>query len=267
MDGVMILSLAGVLGLVLGSFLNVCALRWPQNQSVVSPPSRCPTCGRGIRWYENVPVLGWILLGGRCRGCRERISVQYPLVELATGLIWVGMAWQYGMSWEALRGALFLTILLGIAVSDARFYIIPDEFSVGGAGLGLLLAVAPGGITVTQALLGALVWAVGLWLVGKGSTLYIRLTNPARFEELGVDSALGFGDVKMMALVGAFTGLWGGALTVFLGSVLAVLVFVPLRRITDRLIPFGIFLAAGAAVAFVWGAQIVDAYMTWAWGG
>jgi leader peptidase (prepilin peptidase)/N-methyltransferase len=251
---------AGMFGLILGSFLNVCALRWPLNESVVSPPSRCPTCGRGVRWYENVPVLGWLLLRGRCAGCAERISVQYPLVELATGLMWAGMFWQHGLSLEALRGALFLTILLGIAVSDARFYIIPDQFSVGGAVLGLAFAFAPGGLMPSQALVGAVVWFFGLWAVGKAGTLYIRFTNPQRFEDMGVDSALGFGDVKMMALVGAFTGVWGGAITVFLGSVLAVIVFGLISRLTDRLIPFGIFLAAGAAIAFVWGADILRWY-------
>ncbi|UCC23890.1 MAG: prepilin peptidase, partial [Gemmatimonadales bacterium] len=166
-------GLGGVLGLVLGSFLNVCSLRWPQDQSVVSPPSRCPHCERQIRWHENVPVLGWIVLGGRCRGCGARISVQYPLVELATGLIWAGMVWQHGASWEAARGAFFLTILLGIAVSDARFYIIPDQFSVGGAILGIALAFAPAGLSPREALVGAVMWAVGLWVVGKAGTLYI----------------------------------------------------------------------------------------------
>lgn len=267
MDSWMLPMLGGVLGLVLGSFLNVCSLRWPQDESVVSPPSRCPRCGRPVRWHENVPVLGWVLLGGKCRGCREPISVQYPLVEIATGLIWAGMVWQHGADWEALRGALFLTILLGIAVSDARFYIIPDQFSLGGGVLGLLLALAPGGLGFRDAALGAVVWAVGLWLVGKAGTLWIRLTNPARFEEMGVDSALGFGDVKMMALVGAFTGVWGGALTVFLGSVMAVVVFGLIRRLTDKLIPFGIFLAAGAAVSFVWGGEILDWYLRTVLGG
>lgn len=252
--------MAGLFGLILGSFLNVCALRWPMDESVVSPPSRCPGCGRGVRWYENVPVLGWLLLRGRCAGCGERISIQYPLVELATGLMWAGMFWQHGLSVEALRGALFLTILLGIAVSDARFYIIPDQFSVGGALLGFALSFAPGGIMPSQALIGAVVWFFGLWAVGKAGTLYIRFTNPQRFEEMGVDSALGFGDVKMMALVGAFTGVWGGAITVFLGSVIAVIVFGLISRLTDRLIPFGIFLAAGAGIAFVWGEDILRWY-------
>lgn len=253
---------AGLVGLAVGSFLNVCSLRWPQDESVVSPPSRCPSCGRGIRPHENIPVLGWLLLRGRCAGCGMRISPQYPLVELATGLVWAGLFWQYGLSWEAFRGALFLTILLGIALSDARFYIIPDEFSVGGAVLGLALAFAPGGPTFLEALVGAILWTLVLWGVGHAGTLWIRRTNPARLEEMGVDSALGGGDVKMMALVGAFVGVWGGALTIFIGSAVAVLVFGLARRLTDRLIPFGIFLAAGAAISYVWGQAIVDWYLT-----
>lgn len=119
--------IAGLLGLAFGSFLNVCSLRWPRDESVVAPRSRCPRCDILIAWHDNVPVLSWILLGGRCRECREPISVQYPLVELATGLMWAGVFWAYGPTWEALRGSLFLTIIFGIALSDARFYIIPDQ--------------------------------------------------------------------------------------------------------------------------------------------
>jgi leader peptidase (prepilin peptidase)/N-methyltransferase len=262
MEPGLVAVLAGILGLALGSFLNVCSLRWPQNESVVSPPSRCPSCGRGIRAYENIPVLGWILLRGRCAGCGVGISAQYPLVELATGLIWAGLFWQHGWSWEALRGALFLTILLGIALSDARFYIIPDEFSLGGALLGLALSFAPGGLTFVQALAGAVFWTGFLWAIGKVGTIYLRKTNPDRLDDMGVDSALGGGDVKMMALVGAFVGLAGGALTVFIGSAVAVLVFGLARRLTDRLIPFGIFLAVGAAISYVRGQAIIDWYMT-----
>ena len=248
----MLPALGGLLGLLLGSFLNVCSLRWPQDQSVVSPPSRCPHCERGIRWYENVPVLGWVFLGGKCRGCQARISVQYPMVELATGLIWAAMVWQHGLEWEALRGALFLTILLGIAASDARFYIIPDEFSIGGTVLGLILAFAPGGIEIWEAALGAVVWSTGLWAVGKLTTLYLQWRSPERLDDMGVGGALGFGDVKMMAMVGAFIGLWGGALTLFLGSVIATLTYPIVLKLAKGLIPFGIYLAAGAAAFSAW---------------
>ena len=135
--------LAGLFGLVLGSFLNVCTFRWPKDESVVSPRSNCPSCGEMIPWYDNIPVMSFVVLAGRCRSCRTTISVQYPLVELATGAIWAGLFWYHGFSGEALRGAVFLTILFGIALTDARYYIIPDEFSLGGLVLGMAGAFLP----------------------------------------------------------------------------------------------------------------------------
>ena len=131
--------IAGVFGAVIGSFLNVCILRWgaEPKQSVVRPPSRCPRCGAGVAWHDNIPIVSWLILRGRCRGCQTRISMQYPLVELATALLWAYMACRHGLSLEALRGAIFGTILLGIAMTDAREYIIPDEFSLGGLVIGL----------------------------------------------------------------------------------------------------------------------------------
>ena len=251
--------IAGLFGLAVGSFLNVCSLRWPLDQSVVRPPSRCPGCGAGIRWYDNIPVLSWLLLRGRCRDCGTPISAQYPLTELATALVWAGIAWAHGATPEALRGAVFLTILLGIALSDARFYIIPDEFSWGGTVLGAALSFLPGGPTPGQSGIGAVSGYGVLWLVGHGGTWLIRRLSPGRLEEAGVDSALGGGDVKMMAMVGAFLGPWGVAATLFLGSVVALVVFGPISALTKRLIPLGIFLAAGAAVTWAWG----DALLAW----
>ena len=156
-DGPYIPIFAALFGLNIGSFLNVCSLRWPVDESVISPRSRCPGCHELIRWYDNLPVLSWILLRGRCRSCGTRVSIQYPAVELTTGLVWAGLFALHGPTWEAARGALFLTLLFGIAISDARFYIIPDEFSVGGTVLGIGLAFLPGGIGWSGALLGAVV--------------------------------------------------------------------------------------------------------------
>jgi leader peptidase (prepilin peptidase)/N-methyltransferase len=255
-------AIAGVFGLALGSFLNVCSLRWPVDESVVRPRSRCPGCGTPVRWRDNVPVLSWLLLRGRCRTCGMPISVQYPLVELATALVWAGVVWAQGPVPEALRGGLFLTILLGIALSDARFYIIPDQFSVGGAALGFALAFFPGGVTPLQSGLGVAVGFGALWVVGAGGTWLIRRLRPGRLEEAGVDSALGGGDVKMMGMVGAFLGLWGVATTLFLGSLVALLVFGPISALTKRLIPLGIFLAVGAAFSYVWGEALLDWYRT-----
>jgi len=256
--------IAGLFGLTIGSFLNVCSLRWPVDESVVSPGSRCPKCHEPVRWYDNVPVLSWLILRGRCRHCEQRVSVQYPLVELAAGLFWAGAFAAYGPSWEAFRGGVFLTILFGISISDARFYIIPDEFSVGGTILGIGLAFLPGGVGWGEAVVGAVVGYLALWLVGVVGTRLIRKLSPGRLEEAGVDQAMGGGDVKMMMLIGAFLGVWGVALTIFLGSVLALVVYGPISAVSKRLVPFGVFLAAGGAVAYAWGDQLIAWYLGFA---
>lgn len=253
---------SGLFGLAIGSFLNVCSLRWPLDQSVVTPRSRCPRCDTLIAWYDNVPVLSWLLLRGRCRTCHEGISVQYPLVELATGLIWAGLFTYHGLTFEALRGSLFLTILFGISLTDARFYIIPDQFSIGGAVLGFGLSFLPGGVDWKTSAIGAVVGYMALWLVGIAGTWLVRTLRPGRLEEAGVDHALGGGDVKMMAMVGAFLGVWGVAETVFFGSLLALIVFGPVSWMTGRLIPLGIFLAAGGAVSYGWGEALLGWYLT-----
>ncbi len=253
---------AGLFGMLLGSFLNVCSLRWPQDQSVVSPPSHCPSCEEPVRWHDNIPVFSWLLLRGKCRFCDERISIQYPLVELTTGLIWAGVFAAHGPSLESLRGGLFLTIIFGIAISDARFYIIPDEFSLGGALVGLGMAFFPGGIGWRSALIGAAAGYTVLWLVGAGGTWLIRRLSPGRLEEAGVDQAMGGGDIKMMMMVGAFVGAEGVALTIFIGSVLALLVFGPIASISKRLIPLGVFLAAAAGIVYAWGQPMIDWYLT-----
>jgi leader peptidase (prepilin peptidase) / N-methyltransferase len=253
---------AGVFGLTLGSFLNVCSLRWPVDESVVSPGSHCPSCDEPVRWYDNVPVLSWLLLRGKCRWCAEPISAQYPLAELATALIWAGVVAAYGLSWEAARGGIFLTLLFGIAMSDARFYIIPDQFSVGGAMLGVAMSLLPGGVTIGKSLVGAAVGFGALWVVGFAGTWIIRRISPGRLEEAGVDQAMGGGDIKMMMMVGAFLGVWGVVLTLFIGSLLALIVFGPIASMSKRLIPLGVFLAAAAAVSYAWGDAMVSWYVT-----
>ena len=158
-DGPLGVVVAGVFGALLGSFLNVCVYRLPRNESIVTPRSRCPRCGRGIAWYDNVPLLSWLALRARCRHCAAPISVQYPLVELAVALIWAGsVAWQ-GASLDALVAAVFATLLLGIALTDAQFYVIPDALSLGGMTVGLLFAILPGGLAWWLGFVGA---ALGL---------------------------------------------------------------------------------------------------------
>ena len=247
-----IIAYATLLGAIIGSFLNVCILRWgaEPKESVVRPPSRCPRCGRPVAWHDNLPVLSWVLLRGRCRGCSEPISMQYPLIELATAALWGFLAWRYGPTLEALRGAAFGTILLGIAMTDARAYIIPDEFTWGGLALGLILSVLAGGLPgLLSAALGAAVGFVLMWLVAVLGTWAFK------------QDAMGGGDIKMMAMVGSFVGWKGVLLTVFLGSLLGSLVFVPLSLAGHKkLVPFGIFLAMGAAVSYLVGPPLLAWY-------
>jgi len=246
---------AGLLGAALGSFLNVCVYRWPAEQSVVSPRSRCGACGTTIAWYDNIPVLSWILLRARCRHCGNPISIQYPLVELAVAAIWGLAVWQLGPGAEALRLASFLTILLGIALTDAREMVIPDQFTVPGTALGLLLASIPGGLPFRSALIGAAVGYALLWGVKLAAEKALR------------KPALGVGDIHMMALVGAFTGPIGVLLTLMLGSALGLVLGVPVMWLRGRLLPMqsylplGLFLALGGAVTILWGPSIIDWYL------
>jgi leader peptidase (prepilin peptidase)/N-methyltransferase len=234
-------------GLAFGSFLNVCIIRLPHERSLLRPPSSCPSCGHVIGWRDNVPVFSWLLLRGRCRWCKAAISPQYPLIEALVAVLWVIAVLYYGPTLEALSAALFGTILLGIAITDARHYIIPDEFTFGGLAIGLLLSLRGGSTGFLNALLGA--------AVGFGLLYGVAVVGKWMFKE----DAMGGGDIKMMAMVGAFVGWKGVLLTIFLGALLGTVIFVPLTLKKKRLVPFGVFLAVGAAVTFV--AQ--DAILSW----
>jgi leader peptidase (prepilin peptidase)/N-methyltransferase len=208
---------AGLVGAMLGSFLNVCILRWPRDESVVRPRSRCPGCHELIVWYDNIPVVSWLLLRGRCRRCQTAISAQYPLVECATALLWAWMGWRYGPTAEAVRFAVFATLLLGIAMTDARDFIIPHEFTFGGLAVGLALAfvVAPAGLA--GAVFGACVGAGLLYFVGLLGRLVLRR------------EAMGGGDVAMLAMVGGYLGWEAVLATVFLGAVVGLVLELALR--------------------------------------
>jgi leader peptidase (prepilin peptidase)/N-methyltransferase len=245
-ESTLVAILAGCFGLLIGSFLNVCIVRLPAEQSVIAPRSRCTHCGKPVEWRDNIPVLSWILLGGKCRGCRAPISVMYPLVELAVGLLFVAVTLHYGPGTAALKAALFGTLLLGIALTDARDYIIPNEFTWGGLALGLVLSAAGGLHAVLLALLGAAVGFAILWLVGLVGKLVFK------------EEAMGGGDIKMMAMVGAFLGWQGVLLTIFLGALAGTAIFLPLALVgKKKLVPFGVFLAVGAAVTYLIGPAIL----------
>ncbi len=245
-----ILIIAGVFGLMFGSFLNVCILRLPVDQSLVHPRSRCPKCETMVAWYDNLPVVSWLILRGKCRHCREPISIQYPIIELVVGCLWAAAVWFYGLNLTALSAAIFGTILLGIAMTDARHYIIPDEFSWGGLVIGLALALAGGLPLLLTAVIGAATGFAILYFVAWAGQ-----------KALGKE-AMGGGDIKMMAMVGSFVGWDGVLLTIFGGSLLGTLIFLPLRLMGKNiLVPFGIFLAAAAAGTFVFGEDVLRWYV------
>ena len=239
---------AVLVGLCFGSFLNVCILRLPRDESLLRPPSTCPHCKQPIAWRDNIPLFSWLWLRGKCRWCHAPISKQYPLIEALVGVLFGAAVLAYGGSLEALKAAVFGTLLLGIAITDARHYIIPNEFTWGGLVLGLLLALGHGVPGFLEALLGAAVGFGLLWLVAMAGAWVFK------------EEAMGGGDIKMMAMVGSFVGWRGVLLTVFAGAALGSLIFVPLSLKKKRLVPFGVFLAVGAAVTFVFGDAIIAWY-------
>lgn len=247
-------------GLVVGSFLNVCIYRLPKGESIVRPPSHCPSCRKQLRWFHNVPVLSWIVLRRRCGFCRAPISWRYPSIELASGAIVLGAWWTYGPTPEFIIAVLFAWAMLVLFFTDYDHKLLPDVVTLGGFALGMLLAwwnpilgADTGWPRIWAALYGAGFGSGVLWTVGA---LYSRFR--------GVE-AMGMGDVKMLALVGAFTGVSGVILTIFAGSVVGAIIgilLVPLRgRSMQDTLPFGCFLAPAALAALLWGQQIAAAYL------
>src|SRR5437764_8883980 len=192
--GWLVLSLAFALGACIGSFLNVCIYRLPQDESVLRPASRCPRCATPIAWRDNIPLLSWLLLAARCRACRAPISARYPLVEAATGGLAVLALARFGPSAAAAVAFLFTAALLLITFIDLDHRFIPDEVSLPGIVVGLASAFLPGRIAPADALLGVLIGGGVLWTVAWG---YERWT--------GVEG-MGYGDVKLLAMIGAFLG-------------------------------------------------------------
>lgn len=242
---------AFALGLVLGSFLNVVIARLPRGESIVTPPSRCPRCKKRIHPWDNVPVLSFVILRGRCRHCRRNISWRYPVVELLSGLLLWLLVRRVGDPLLLVPQAAFLLALLAIAWIDLDTRTIPDVVTIPGVGLGLAASLfSPPGLAA--ALLGALCGGVSLWLVG---TLYERATSVP---------GMGGGDVKLAAMMGAFLGVGGVFGAIFLaslaGSVFGILLIALGKGSRRTAIPFGTFLAPAAIALCLYGDSLFRLY-------
>jgi leader peptidase (prepilin peptidase) / N-methyltransferase len=245
-------ALATLVGAIIGSFLNVCIHRLPLGRSIVFPPSACEVCTRELSWYENVPIVSWLLLGARCRTCNASLSVRHPLVEALTALMFGAAAWHYGASALLASRLVFGCALIVLFAIDFDHHLLPNVITLPGIGVGLAFSVIaePGWLA---SFIGAVVGGGSLWLIAE---LYYRV----RHEE-----GLGMGDVKMLAMIGAFIGWQLMLVTLMMASVagaLVGLIVIALRKGDMKYaLPFGTFLALGAVVATTIGPGLLGWYL------
>lgn len=265
--------LAGLFGLLIGSFLNVCIFRWPKDLSVVRPRSFCPACERPIAWFDNIPVFSYLALRGKCRHCQEPIPLRYPIVEILTAALFFSFVMVLGPTPVAFKFCLLAALLLGMIFADLEERILPDEFTWGGVVAGLLLSwfiavndstahfvLSVAGyrwgeppLSLAESVLGAFVPSFFLWLTG------------AIFEKVRHKPGLGFGDVKMVAAIGAFLGIRETLLTLVLGSLLGSVTGVAYILIAKKdsstyELPFGSFLGAAAIAVSLIGQRVIAWY-------
>lgn len=274
--------LAGLLGLAFGSFLNVCLSRWPEGESIVKPRSHCRSCARTLAWWENIPVVSWLALRGRCRTCHAKISWRYPLVELAVGFLWATVGWKSYEAFFPLEyaiGLMFLVwVLVALAVLDAEFLWIPNAITYPSIALGFLWWFVqgeqvgwglhvPSEIRVDAKELGLRLIAI---IAAAGLVLFIRWTYWLIRRREGI----GLGDSKLMAMLGAWLGLSGALLSFTIGVVLgAIFALIALALPTVRRgsgtwltakLPLGSFLCIGGIISALWGQPMIAAYARWA---
>lgn len=269
----MVELLAAIFGLLIGSFLNVCIYRWPRDLSVVRPRSKCSSCDRQIAWHDNVPLLSYLILRGRCRACQSPIPLRYPAVEILTAIAFAYFVHQNGPNLAALKYCLFAALLIALGFTDLETRLLPDELTLGGMLAGILFSsivpvpdstvhlmaslfgwhFPPRVSSFGEALAGAFVCAGSLWLAGW------------LFEKLRHKEGLGFGDVKMLAMAGAFLGIQGALLTIILGSILGSIAGLSWIKMTGKdpatyQLPFGTFLSIAALLVAAEGHRLIGWY-------
>ncbi len=270
------LSTVFVLGLMVGSFLNVVILRLPKMMerdwqaqcreyleqesdaeaeplSLSKPASTCPGCGHKIRFYENIPVISWLLLRGKCADCKTTISIRYPVIELVTALLSVVVAWHFGFGWQALAALVLTWALIALSVIDFDTQLLPDAITLPFLWLGLTLSLFPLFADMRTALIGAIAGYLSLWIVYQV------------FKLVTGKEGMGFGDFKLLALLGAWLGWQALPIVILLSSLVGAVVGVLLITVQGRdrqtPIPFGPYLAAAGWIAMLWGEQIKTSYM------
>ncbi len=253
-------------GSIVGSFLNVCIHRMPLEESVVWPRSHCPKCKKRIPGYDNIPFLSYILLGGKCRYCKEKISLRYPLVELLTAAMFLLFFNYYGLSYEFIMYALFGAGLIIATFVDIKHRIIPDEISVGGIVLGFILNSLRGFNLqpfsyhprhLIDSLSGIVIGGGIIWLTGfLFDLVYFKLLKRPAIQ--GETESMGGGDVKLLAAIGAFLGWKYAVLTFFIAPFLGAIVgVINLLSKKDHTIPYGPFLSAAALISLFYGDKII----------
>lgn len=263
---------AGLFGLCIGSFLNVVSWRVPLGKSIVSPPSACPGCGKEIEARDNVPVLSYILLLGKCRNCKMRISIRYPVTELVTGALFLLAAYQTGCSFQFITYAIFISLMVVVVRTDLEQFIVLDEVSIGGTAAGLGLSLVPGGMGIMNSLYGAAGGFLFFLLIRLGASVYLRKNDirtraPEGFEEEEDEfqGGMGWGDVKLAACIGAFLGPAYTVMAFFAAFITGAstgIALMVLRKREKRVpIPFGPFMALGALLALFYGEQLWRGYL------
>ncbi len=241
-----------IFGSCIGSFLNVCIYRLPESKSIVRPGSRCPSCGTPIRFYDNIPILSYILLKGKCRHCAAAISFRYPVVEFISGIFAVGIFLKYGIGLEAMIYYAFVAALLVITFIDIDHQIIPDVITLPGIPIFFFASFALPQITLVESILGILIGGGSLFLV---AWLYHLLTRK---------EGMGGGDIKLLAMMGAVIGWKGVFFTIFvasaIGTVAGLLIILKTRKTMKLAVPFGPFLAIGGIAYILMGPQLIAWY-------
>ena len=249
MPGWFALTVAAAYGMVFGSFLNVVVHRLPRGMSLLRPGSHCPACGTPVRWFDNVPVLSYLLLGGRCRACRVAISPRYPLVELASGALTVAVVARFGLTLSGLEAMLLVMLLLPLAFIDLEHHLLPDVLTLPGIAVGLAGSLAGGLVPLLDAATGA---AVGAAVPYAVIVIYRWLRGA---------EGMGLGDVKLLAMIGAFLGWRGVLLTLGLAATAGALLGLTLialgRGRRDTELPFGTFLAFAAMIVLFAGNRLL----------